>query len=96
VFAIGLTIVYYYLLCRAFNLLLSFFPTALKDTLAKDSALSPPFLYKALALSLTISIPRDDYGIGSTRALQLKAELKGVNISNTDAIINGLGNICLK
>jgi hypothetical protein len=65
ILATGLTVVYYYLLCRAFDPLLSFSPTALKDILAKDLALSPPFLYKALASSPTISIPRDNYRISS-------------------------------
>jgi hypothetical protein len=96
VLAIGLTIVYYRLLCRVFNSLLSFSPTALKATLAKDVMLSPPFFYKALALSPAIRIPSDSHGISSTRALQLKEELKGVTISNTDATITALGKICLR
>jgi hypothetical protein len=95
-FATGLTVVYHHLLCRAFDPLLSFSPTALKDTLAKDSALSPPFLHKALASSPTISIPRDDHRISSARALQLKEELKGVHISDTDATITRSGKICLR
>jgi hypothetical protein len=96
VLATGLTIVYHRLLCRAFNPLLSFSPTALKATLAKDAMLSPPFLHKALALSPAIRIPSDGYGISSTQALQLKEELKGVTISNTDATITASGKICLR
>jgi hypothetical protein len=92
----GLTIIYYCLLCRVFNPLLSFSPTTLKDTLVKDVILSPPFLYKALALSLVISIPSDNYSISSTQALRLKEELKGVTISNTDVTITTLGKIYLR
>jgi hypothetical protein len=95
VLATGLTVVYHRLLCRAFNPLLNFSPTALKDTLAKDSVISPPFLHKALASSPAISIPRDDHGISSTRALQLEEELKGVDMSDADATIAGSGKICL-
>jgi hypothetical protein len=95
VLTIGLTIVYYRLLCRVFNSLLSFSPTALKATLAKDAILSP-FFHKALALSPAIRIPSDSYGISSTRALQLKKELKGVTISNTNATITTLGKIYLR
>lgn len=94
--AIELTVVYHYLLCRAFNLLLRVSPIALKDTLGKASVISPPFLHKALVSSPAISIPRDNHGIGSTLALQLKEEIKGVNISDTDATITGSGKICLR
>jgi hypothetical protein len=96
VLAIGLTIVYYRLLCRVFNSLLSFSPTALNTTLAKNVMLSLPFLYKALVLSPAIRIPSNSYSISSTRALQLKEELKGVTISNTDATITALGKIYLR
>jgi hypothetical protein len=96
VLATGLTVVYHRLLCRAFNPLLSFSPTALKDTLAKDATLSPPFLHKALSSSPAISIPSDSHGVSSTRALQLKEELRGVTISDTDATITASGKICLR
>ena len=66
VLATGLTVVYHRLLCRAFNPLLSFSPTALKATLAKDALLSPPFLHKALASSPAIRIPSDGHSISST------------------------------
>lgn len=68
-FAIGLTMVYYRLLCRVFNPLLSFSPTALNESLAEETMPSPPFLYKALISILEIRIPSDDYGISSARAL---------------------------
>jgi hypothetical protein len=66
VLPIGLTIVYYRLLYRVFNFLLSFSSTALKATLTKDVMLSPPFFYKALVLSLAIYIPSNSYSISST------------------------------
>jgi hypothetical protein len=96
VIATGLTVVYHRLLCRAFNPLLSFSPTSIKATLAKDAMLSPPFLHKALASSPAIRIPSDGHGISSTRALQLKEELKGVTVSDTDATITASGKICLR
>ena len=96
VLATGLTVVYHCLLCRAFNPLLRISPIALKDTLAKASVVSPPFLHEALAASPAISIPRDDHGIGSSLALQLKEEIKGLHISDTDATITRSGKICLR
>ncbi|KAI0569595.1 RSN1-7TM multi-domain protein [Pyrenophora tritici-repentis] len=96
VLATGLTIVYHRLLCRAFNPLLSFSPTALKDALAKDATPSPIFLHKALRSSPAISIPKDGYGIGSARALQLREELKDVIISNSDATITEAGKLQLR
>lgn len=92
----GLTIVYHRLLCRGFNPLLSFSPTALKDALAKDATPTPIFLHKALRSSPTISIPKDSHGIGSTRALQLREELKDVTVSDSDATITKLGKIQLR
>ena len=92
----GLTIVYHRLLCRAFNPLLSFSPTALKDVLAKDATPTPIFLHKALGSSPAISIPKDSHGIGSTRALQLREELKDVTVSDSDATITKLGKIQLR
>ncbi|CAN9218294.1 unnamed protein product, partial [Alternaria alternata] len=94
----GLTAVYHRLLCRAFNPLLSFSPTALKDALAqdtpaedatpaKDATPSPPFLHEALTSTPVVRIPSDDHGLGSARALQLKEELKGVTVSDTDAVV---------
>jgi hypothetical protein len=91
--AIGLTVVYHRLLCRAFNPLLSFSPTTLKDALAKDTTLSPLFLHKALTLTPAVRIPSDDYGLGSTRALQLREELNSVTVSNADAVVTALGKI---
>jgi len=92
----GLTVVYHRLLCRAFNPLLSFSPTALKDALAKDATPSPIFLHKALRSSPVISIPKDSHGISSTRALQLREELKDVTISDSDATITMSGKIQLR
>jgi hypothetical protein len=101
-----LTAVYHRLLCRAFNPLLSFSPTALKDALArdtlakdtpaKDAALSPLFLHKALTSTPVIRIPSDNLGLSSARALQLREELKGVTVSNTDAVITASGKIELQ
>jgi hypothetical protein len=88
--------VYHRMLCRAFNPLLSFSPTALKDTLAKDTMPSPPFLHKALTSTPAISLPSDDCGLGSARALRLREELKGVTISDTDAAITASGKIQLR
>ncbi|EMD66414.1 hypothetical protein COCSADRAFT_169357 [Bipolaris sorokiniana ND90Pr] len=94
-FATGLTVVYHRLLCRAFDPLLSFSPTALSEGLAKKAMPSPPFLHKALTSIPVISIPSDDHGISSTRGLQLREELKGVVISDTDATITVSGKIYL-
>jgi hypothetical protein len=101
VLATGLTVVYHRLLCRAFNPLLSYFPTALKDALAKDALAknatpSPIFLHKALRSSPAISIPKDSHGIGSTRALQLREELPDVTVSDSDATITKSGKIQLR
>ncbi|KAJ6265123.1 hypothetical protein PSV08DRAFT_375477 [Bipolaris maydis] len=93
--ATGLTMIYYRLLCRVFNPLLSFSPTALDENLAKETIPSPPFLHKALTLILVVRILGDGYGISSARALQLREELKGVAISNTDATITASGKIFL-
>ena len=93
---IGLIIIYYRLLYRVFNLLLSYFSTTLKDALVKDITLSPKFLYKALRLSLAISIPKDSYRIGSTRALQLREDLPDITISDSDATITKSGKIQLR
>ncbi|CAN9245446.1 unnamed protein product [Alternaria alternata] len=92
VLATGLTAVYHRLLCRAFNPLLSFSPTALKDALAQDTPAedatpSPPFLHEALTSTPVVRIPSDDHGLGSARALQLREELKGVTVSATDAVV---------
>ncbi|CAN9211509.1 unnamed protein product [Alternaria alternata] len=97
VLATGLTAVYHRLLCRAFNPLLSFSPTALKDALARDTLAkdtpaedatpSPPFLHEALTSTPVVRIPSDDHGLGSARALQLREELKGVTVSDTDAVV---------
>ncbi|EUC27554.1 hypothetical protein COCCADRAFT_111376, partial [Bipolaris zeicola 26-R-13] len=95
VFATGLTMIYHRLLCRAFNPLLKFSPTALNENLAKETIPSPPFLHKALTSTPVISIPSDGHGISSARALQLREELKGVVISDTDAIITASGKISL-
>jgi hypothetical protein len=97
----GLTAVYHRLLCRAFNPLLSFSPTALKDalardTLAKDATPSPPFLHEALTSTPVVRIPSDDHGLGSARALQLREELKGVTVSDTDAVVTASGKIELR
>jgi hypothetical protein len=94
--ATGLTVVYHRLLCRAFNPLLSFSPTALKDALAKDATPSPPFLHKALTSTPAVRIPSDNHGLGSTRALRLREELKGVTVSDTDAVVTALCKIQLK
>jgi hypothetical protein len=101
-----LTAVYHRLLCRAFNPLLSSSPTALKDALArdtlakdtpaKDAAPSPPFLHKALTSTPVIRIPSDDLRLSSARALQLREELKGVTVSNTDAVVTASGKIELR
>jgi hypothetical protein len=111
VLATGLTAVYHRLLCRAFNPLLSFSPTALKDALArdtlardtlakdtpaKDATPSPPFLYEALMSTPVVRIPSDDHGLGSARALQLREELKGVIVSDTDAVVTASGKIELR
>ena len=95
-FATGLTVIYHRLLCRAFDPLLSFSPTALSESLAEETMPSPPFLHKALTSIPEIRIPSDDHGISSTRALQLREELKGVAISDTDATITASGKIRLK
>ena len=86
--------------------LLSFSPTALKDALArdtlakdtpaKDATPSPPFLHEALTSTPVVRIPSDDHGLGSARALQLREELKGVTVSDTDAIVTALGKIELR
>ena len=107
VLATGLTAVYHRLLCRAFNPLLSFSPTALKDALAqdtpaedatpaKDATPSPPFLHEALTSTPVVRIPSDDLGLGSARALQLREELKGVTVSDTDAVVTASGKIELR
>jgi hypothetical protein len=94
--ATGLTIVYHRLLCKAFNPLLSFFPTALKDALAKDATSTPIFIHKAFKSTPAIRIPKDDHGIGSTRALQLREELPSVTVSDLDATITESGKIQLR
>jgi hypothetical protein len=94
--AIGLTIVYHRLLCRAFNPLLNFSPTTLKDTLVKDATPSPPFLHKALTSTPAVRIPSDDHELGSARALRLKEELEGVTVSDTDAVVTASGKIQLR
>ncbi|CAN9211103.1 unnamed protein product [Alternaria alternata] len=111
VLATGLTAVYHRLLCRAFNPLLSFSPTALKDALArdmsakdalaqdtpaKDATPSSPFLHEALTSTPVVRIPSDDHGLGSARALQLKEELKRVTVSDTDAVVTASGKIELR
>jgi hypothetical protein len=106
VLATGLTAVYHRLLCRAFNPLLSFSPTALKDALArdtlakdtpaKDATPSPVFLHEALTSTPVVRIPSDDLGLGSARALQLREELKGVTVSDTDAVVTASGKIELR
>jgi hypothetical protein len=101
VLATGLTAVYHRLLCRAFNPLLSFSPTALKDALtqdtpAEDATPSPPFLHEALTSTPVVRIPSDDHGLGSARALQLREELKGVTVSDTDAVVTASGKIELR
>jgi hypothetical protein len=107
VLATGLTAVYHRLLCRAFNPLLSFSPTALKDALAqdtpaedatpaKDATPSPLFLHEALTSTPVVRIPSDDLGLGSARALQLREELKGVTVSDTDAVVTASGKIELR
>jgi hypothetical protein len=101
VLATGLTAVYHRLLCRAFNPLLSFSPTALKDALAQDTPAedatpSPLFLHEALTSTPVVRIPSDDLGLGSARALQLREELKGVTVSDTDAVVTASGKIELR
>jgi hypothetical protein len=101
VLATGLTAVYHRLLCRAFNPLLSFSPTALKDALAqatpgKDATPSSPFLHEALTSTPVVRIPSDDHGLGSARALQLREELKRVTVSDTDAVVTASGKIELR
>ncbi|EUC40045.1 hypothetical protein COCMIDRAFT_109764, partial [Bipolaris oryzae ATCC 44560] len=94
-FATGLTVIYHRLLSRAFNPLLSFSPTALSEGLAKKAMPSPPFLHKALTSIPVVSIPSDDNGMSSARALELREELKSVVISDTDATITASGKIYL-
>jgi hypothetical protein len=111
VLATGLTAVYHRLLCRAFNPLLSFSPTALKDALARDMSAkdtpakdtsaedatpSPLFLHEALTSTPVVRIPSDDHGLGSARALQLKEEPTGVTVSDTDAVVTASGKIELR
>lgn len=111
VLATGLTAVYHRLLCRAFNPLLSFSPTALKDALARDTLAedtpakdtpaedatpSPLFLHEALTSTPVVRIPSDDHGLGSARALQLREELKRVTVSDTDAVVTASGKIELR
>jgi hypothetical protein len=101
VLATGLTAMYHRLLCRAFNPLLSFSSTALKDALAqdtpaKDATPFPPFLHEALTSTPVVRIPSDDLGLGSARALQLREELKGVTVSDTDAVVTASGKIELR
>ncbi|CAN9210718.1 unnamed protein product [Alternaria alternata] len=59
-----------------------------RDTPAKDATPSPPFLHEALTSTPVVRIPSDDHGLGSARALQLREELKGVTVSDTDAVVN--------
>ncbi|KAJ6201955.1 hypothetical protein J3E72DRAFT_182161 [Bipolaris maydis] len=93
--ATGLTMVYHRLLCKAFNPLLTFSPTALNKNLANKAMPSPLFLHKALTSVPVIRIPSDDHGISTARALQLRDELKSVTISDTDAVMTESGKVYL-
>ncbi|KAL6153207.1 hypothetical protein ACJQWK_11673 [Exserohilum turcicum] len=95
-FTTGLIVVYHRLLRRAFDPLLTFFPTALEIPSAEDTAPSVPFLHKALTSAPIIRIPSDNCGISSTRVSQLREELKDVTITDTDATITKSGKMCLR
>ncbi|KAJ6284209.1 hypothetical protein J3E71DRAFT_360383 [Bipolaris maydis] len=95
-FTTELIVVYHRLLRRAFDPLLTFFPTALEIPSAEDTAPSVPFLHKALTSAPIIRIPSDNCGISSTQVSQLREELKDVTITDTDATITKSGKMCLR
>ncbi|KAF2818091.1 DUF221-domain-containing protein [Ophiobolus disseminans] len=91
-----LTAVYHYLLCKAFNPLLTFSPTALKDTLIVDPTPQSFLHHTALDSSSAIRLPHEDGGISSKEVREIREELRGVAVSDEDATLNESGNIRLR
>jgi hypothetical protein len=87
--ATALTAVYYRLLYRAFNRLLYFTPTSAGSELVKSPSSCSFFYYKALRLSIVISLLSDEQGISSTEACQIRQELLGI------AVLENRATICL-
>jgi hypothetical protein len=87
--ATALTAVYYRLLYRAFNRLLYFTPTSAGSELVKSPSSCSFFHYKALRLSVVISLLSDEQGISSTEACQIRQELLGI------AVLENRATICL-
>lgn len=94
-FTIPLTVVYHHLVCKAFNPLLTFSPTSIGDRLSSRSAKPFSFEHKALASASAIRIPKDDLGIGSNEAAQLREALRSTPVLEDDATITSSGKITL-
>jgi hypothetical protein len=92
---IPLTAVYHHLVCKAFNPLLIFSPTSIGDRLSSRSAKPFSFEHKALVSDSVIRIPKDDLGIGSNEAAQLREALRSTPVLEDDATITSSGKITL-
>ncbi|KAF1967647.1 DUF221-domain-containing protein [Bimuria novae-zelandiae CBS 107.79] len=92
---IPLTAVYHHLVRKAFNPLLIFSPTSIGDTLTSRSVKSFTLEHRALASASAIRIPKDDLGISSNEAAQLREALKSTPVLEDDATITSSGRITL-
>lgn len=93
--AIPLTAVYHHLVRKAFNPLLIFSPTTIGDTLPFRSVKPFTFEPRALTSASVIRIPKDDLGIGSNEAAQLREALKSTPVLEDEATITSSGRITL-
>jgi hypothetical protein len=91
--ATTLTVVYHRILHRAFSPILGFTPTAASSIHSKDRTTSPSFHHKALKLSPTIRLPRDEHGISSAEALKMRSQLPGIAVLDNEATICSTGKI---
>jgi hypothetical protein len=92
IIAIALTMVYHRVLNRAFNPLLGYAPTA-ASTHTKDRTPPPSFQHKVLKSSPIIRLPRDECGISSAEASNLREQLPGIAVLDYEATICSAGKI---
>ena len=83
-----LTVIYHYLLHRAFDPLLSFLLTSLEVSTEKNCDFKP-FKHKALGNNIpVIRLLKDKLGISKDKINQTRLVYKTLDISNKEAIID--------
>lgn len=88
-----LTVIYHYLLHRAFDPLLSFLPTSLEISTRKNRDFGP-FENKALSSNApVVRLPKDKLGISKDEINQTKLVCKTLDINDGEATIDLNGRI---